>query len=185
MESRYTRCCRLGRMRRNSVGSRRICFYACCVGSAVSRDRLMHRGDGDIPACDAGRRDTAPLRRVVVLLQSMLLPATLLGLGSLGGARRRLVVADSILCTLLRHDLTCTVLSLSRHVQTSPRRRRQREVPLAGAGGRGRSDVSKGRDRQSGCLQGVTRCRRCQMTLIDGEVAVSCNRQSCLTCADG
>lgn len=116
MESRYIRYCRLERRRRNLVGSRRICFYACCVDSTVSRDRLVEWIHGDVPACYAGSGDTAPLRRVVFLLQGMLLPATLLGLRSLDGGRGRLV-ADSILCTLLRHDSACTVLSFSRHSQ--------------------------------------------------------------------
>lgn len=71
----------------------------------------------------------------------MLLPATLFGLrGSMDRASRRLV-ADRILRTLLRHDLTCTVPSLSRHVQH-----------LLGdddKGRRGAATVSKERDRQS------------------------------------
>lgn len=41
-ENRYIRCCRLGRRRRNSAGSRRICSYVCCIDSTVSRDGMLH-----------------------------------------------------------------------------------------------------------------------------------------------
>jgi hypothetical protein len=42
MESICIRCCRLGRRQRNSVDSRRIYFYACCIGNTVSCDVLAH-----------------------------------------------------------------------------------------------------------------------------------------------
>lgn len=133
----------------------------------------MHGRDGNVPACYAGGGDTAPLRRVVVLLRCMLLPATLFRLRSLDRARRRRLVADRILRTLLRHVLACTVLSFSRHSQH-----------LLGDEGSARScwqthavaaiAFAKERDGSTiGCSgRRVTRWRWCYTALIDGSSLV-------------